>query len=193
MNNRILTKNNLHKRGWQGDLACQFCHKNETITHLFLKCSVAKQIWFWMGRCQDYFYHWKTCLNIFDFAGSLDKDNRIALLVVFSVLVWTLWKHRNALIFQDTPLKPIRSLILLIISLVEYWAGHMDKRIKTAAANWLPTDIHAIPLRVWDPTEHQEVSYQVDSVASPLRIAADDVDGAQMGITCVAGSPASYI
>lgn len=156
---RILTKNNLHKRGWQGNLNCQFCHKNKTVSHLFLRCTVAHQIWFWMGRCQNNFSPWKTYAHIFDFAGNLDKTNQIALLVVFSALSWTLWKNRNALIFQDSTIKTIGSLILLIISLVDYWAGHMHKHIKSAIANWLPEDIQAIPLRVWDPNDHQVVPY----------------------------------
>jgi hypothetical protein len=32
----ILTKDNLAKRSWQGSKVCCFCHKDETIQHLFL-------------------------------------------------------------------------------------------------------------------------------------------------------------
>ena len=38
--------------------------------------------------------------------------------------------------------------------------SNMDKRIKEAAAAWLPEDIHAIPLRVWKPDGNQVVPYQ---------------------------------
>lgn len=55
MHNMILTKNNLDKRGWQGDLTCLLCHKKETVTHLFLKCQVVKQIWFWLEQSQQFF------------------------------------------------------------------------------------------------------------------------------------------
>lgn len=36
----------------------------------------------------------------------------------------------------------------------------MDKRIKEATEEWLPDDINAIPLQVWDPSDNQIVVYQ---------------------------------
>ncbi len=46
LKNRILTKDNLFKRGWRKcDKLCQFCDKEESIQHLFFECSVAKLIW----------------------------------------------------------------------------------------------------------------------------------------------------
>ncbi|KAF3338670.1 hypothetical protein FCM35_KLT17507 [Carex littledalei] len=39
-------------------------------------------------------------------------------------------------------------------------SGHMDKRIKAAASDYLPVELDIIPLRVWDPTDHQMVLYQ---------------------------------
>ena len=159
MHNRILTKNNLYKKGWRGDLTCQFCHKRETITHLFLKCFVARQIWFWFGRSQQHFTDWHSISDIFEFAGTLSKNHQIAFLVIFSAICWTLWKHRNAIIFQDTSIKTIRSIILLIISLFQYWSGSLSKKVKQVADEWLPLDIEAIPLRVWDPSTDQPPLY----------------------------------
>lgn len=115
---------------------------------------------------------------LFYFAGTLNKDHQIAFLVIFSAVCWTLWKYRNTIIFQDTTIKTIRSLILLIPSLFEYWSGHMPKKIKNAAATWLPTDIDAISLRVWDPSDNQLVLYQRDTGA------------AMLGLEGVAGLPA---
>jgi hypothetical protein len=41
----ILTKDNLVQRNWQGNEKCCFCHKNETIKHLFLECRFARVVW----------------------------------------------------------------------------------------------------------------------------------------------------
>ena len=41
----ILTKDNLAKRNWQGSKQCVFCHKDETIKHLFFECPFASSIW----------------------------------------------------------------------------------------------------------------------------------------------------
>jgi hypothetical protein len=38
----LLTKDNLVKRSWQGNKSCSFCHKDETIHHLFFECPFAK-------------------------------------------------------------------------------------------------------------------------------------------------------
>ena len=50
----------------------------------------------------------------------------------------------------------------------------MDKRIKAAAAAWLPEDIHAIPLRVWNPDDNQVVPYQ-GAAAVPGGVAAQPI------------------
>ena len=43
--NRILTKEKLCKRRWQGLSSCEFCGLFESTDHLFFKCSVARYIW----------------------------------------------------------------------------------------------------------------------------------------------------
>jgi hypothetical protein len=42
----VLTKDNLAKRNWQGSKVCCFCHKDETISHLFYECRFARAMWF---------------------------------------------------------------------------------------------------------------------------------------------------
>lgn len=71
-----------------------------------------------------------------------------------------IWKQRYEICFQSSTRKRVISIILLIISVFEYWTGHIDKRIKEGAEEWLPEDINAIPLRVWDPSDNQLVVYQ---------------------------------
>lgn len=48
--NRILTKEKLCKRRWQGLSSCEFCGLFESTDHLFFKCSVARYILccFWL-------------------------------------------------------------------------------------------------------------------------------------------------
>ena len=41
----LLTKDNLTKRNWKGEIKCCFCDKNETIQYLFFDCHVAKFAW----------------------------------------------------------------------------------------------------------------------------------------------------
>jgi zinc-binding in reverse transcriptase len=48
---------NLAKRIWISEVTCPLCAEPESVSHLFLKCNVAMQIWFWMGHSQNYFMH----------------------------------------------------------------------------------------------------------------------------------------
>jgi len=41
----ILTKDNLAKRSWKGSLYCVFCHKKETINHLFFERRLVRSVW----------------------------------------------------------------------------------------------------------------------------------------------------
>jgi zinc-binding in reverse transcriptase len=45
LNYRILTKDNLHKRGWSRSLNCCFCVGSESVDHLFFHCPLSAQIW----------------------------------------------------------------------------------------------------------------------------------------------------
>jgi hypothetical protein len=98
--------------------------------------------------------------DIFEFSCTLGNMRQKAFLIVFSVLCWTLWKHCNEKIFNQTPTKSTKSLILLIISVCEYWTGNMDRSIRAATAEWLLEELNIIPLRVWDPNDNQLVVYQ---------------------------------
>jgi hypothetical protein len=49
--NKILTKQNLVKKGWIGLTNCHFCGLDEDVTHLFLTWPYVRKIWFWMGNC----------------------------------------------------------------------------------------------------------------------------------------------
>jgi zinc-binding in reverse transcriptase len=45
LNNKILTKDNLCKRNWTGDITCVFCSAPESVDHLFFKCPFISTFW----------------------------------------------------------------------------------------------------------------------------------------------------
>ena len=46
MKNKILTAENLKKRGWEHPSSCVLCGKeDETVSHLFLSCQFSRQMW----------------------------------------------------------------------------------------------------------------------------------------------------
>lgn len=93
--NRILTKVNLSRKGWGGTTTCMFCDQHETTNHLFLRCRMVTQIWYWLGKNGLYFRHWRTMKQVIQFAVLLSPSERQTFCIVFSATVWTLWKHRN--------------------------------------------------------------------------------------------------
>jgi zinc-binding in reverse transcriptase len=52
-NNKILTRDNLIKRGWIDVDLCPMCTDMETVFHLFSKCQAARHVWFWIGQSQN--------------------------------------------------------------------------------------------------------------------------------------------
>lgn len=45
LRNSILIKDNLNKRGWIGNSSALFWGKDESIDHLFMKCSISRMFW----------------------------------------------------------------------------------------------------------------------------------------------------
>lgn len=60
--------------------------------------------------------------------------------------------------------------MLLIVSVCEYWTGSLDKKIKEASALWLPVDLDAIPLRIWDPSDNQMVVFLGDELTAVVSV-----------------------
>jgi hypothetical protein len=44
-NNKLLSRDNLAKRQHVPDPSCMFCYEEESVTHLFFECVVAKEMW----------------------------------------------------------------------------------------------------------------------------------------------------
>lgn len=59
---------------------------NLMITYSF-NVFFAKSIWFYMGKCPDQFYQWQSMEDVIQFALTLDKPNRTALLIVASAVI----------------------------------------------------------------------------------------------------------
>jgi zinc-binding in reverse transcriptase len=45
LHNKILTKDNLIKRGWSGHTSCAFCIFTESVDHIFFNCTFITDFW----------------------------------------------------------------------------------------------------------------------------------------------------
>jgi hypothetical protein len=94
--NSILIKDNLVKRGWEGDETCRFCNSKETINHLFFECALARYIWgvvvcsFDLTDLPSYvesLCSWTMCFK--------NKRSKALVTIGVAAILWTVWNVRN--------------------------------------------------------------------------------------------------
>lgn len=113
----IPTKENLRKRGMEGEETCSMCHAEvETQNHIFRLCPVSQMVWksSWLGiisytqmdiGVEDWIMNF---LNLF-FNQDGEEDSR---LLQFISILWSIWLHRNEIIFRNVSVSPERILHL---------------------------------------------------------------------------------
>lgn len=100
--NSVLTKNYLKKRGWRkGNETCQFCDKKEAIQHLFFDWPMARFTWNVVSCAFDL----KPMKNVQHTLGAwtqnCDKVTKQLLLVAVAAVLWSTWKARNKVCFEQ--------------------------------------------------------------------------------------------
>jgi len=137
-NEAILTKDNMIKRNWVGDPECYFCECNETIDHLFFKCSVAKVIWACVARCigaADIPGNLNQCWSWLEKWLPLDKKFHVC---GTAAICWAIWKARNNACFNNKIIKNPLEIICHVGALMKFWAGlyaEVDKEAMEEGAN----------------------------------------------------------
>jgi hypothetical protein len=119
---RILTKNNLAKKGWKGSILCEFCGGNESINHLFFECPLARFNWsvascaLGIERNPENFYD--LCQNwLQEFFGV----DRVVVMLGTTALLWNLWKTRNSSCFQRKMPNNPTDVIFSMCRLLDDW------------------------------------------------------------------------
>lgn len=135
--NSILTKDVLHRRGWMGDWMCQFCGANETITHLFFQCPLARYIWN-VACCVFGFKNYPTSVQhlLGGWIKGFRKKDKCLIKVGVAAVMWALWKTRNNSCFRNMrPHDPV-AVTNMIGNLVSSWAILQGKEGNRDAINW---------------------------------------------------------
>jgi len=98
--NAILTKDNLAKRNWTGDMQCCFCNCTESIDHLFFECITVNYIWslvaFVLGANHrptsfGQYWHW---------IDTLLPNKKGSHMIGLASICWAIWKSRNKCCFE---------------------------------------------------------------------------------------------
>ncbi|RLN08356.1 putative ribonuclease H protein [Panicum miliaceum] len=107
LQSRILTKDRLAARGWQGNSSCSLCNLHEeTAEHLILSCPFAQQVW---SKVNDWL-HGVLPFQGFDFQledcwranlQNMSKHEQKIKAAVLMYVAWNISKERNRRIFES--------------------------------------------------------------------------------------------
>ncbi|KAK9048646.1 hypothetical protein SSX86_032388 [Deinandra increscens subsp. villosa] len=130
---RLPTRTNLASRGITvPSMLCPICQElPETESHLFTGCPTASLLWSIVGQwcfkqCRPFFDVKDLLLDVPDRSSTKSKEFFVD--VVIRATVWTLWKNRNQLVFQERR-NSMQTLIVEVKSLSFLW-------VKARARHW---------------------------------------------------------
>ena len=113
--NKILTRDNLAKRQEVDTDSCLFCTEQETVQHLFFDCAVAQLLWSVVSQALN--------LKISSFldvgAKWLSNKKFAATNIICSATLWSLWKLRNEMCFQNVGWMDLRLLLWMIVGMAQ--------------------------------------------------------------------------
>jgi hypothetical protein len=101
LQNRLNTRGMLKRRKMELDsYTCENCilQKEETLYHLFLRCSFAKRCWQSIGITAPHISNPKRAVN------RIKRQLHISwFMEVIVLMAWSIWKCRNGWIFENIP------------------------------------------------------------------------------------------
>jgi hypothetical protein len=90
----------LAKRNCQGSILCYFCHKDETIQHLFFDCSLAWLIWSIIQVATNLYLPHSVSNMFGTWLWCLDKDVKSLVLAGAATICWAIWRCHNDIVFD---------------------------------------------------------------------------------------------
>ena len=126
MHERVLTGENLEKRGFVGPFRCPLCAEaSENISHLFLKCPYDVSVWMQVlkrwGDGMQLPNHIHACFLKWDklYQGELNEKNgvRACWMKLPKIICWCIQNERNHRIFQDK-IQPAWKIVSKAIALL---------------------------------------------------------------------------
>ncbi|KAJ4780816.1 RNA-directed DNA polymerase (reverse transcriptase)-related family protein [Rhynchospora pubera] len=125
LRDKLLTQQNLAKRGWPSISACKMCQlqAEETANHLFVSCTFAKEI---LTRVSSHFDFTPAAAamdvqSVWLSTGlNLTVQQRALWTSLWAATCWLIWKNRCSSIFSGRQL-PIARIVFDIVSTTMYW------------------------------------------------------------------------
>ena len=112
--NALPTRGTLLKRRLNIDAGCPTCLGDiETIEHIFTECQTGKKVWELASQHQWFPIQFSPdgCQQIDEALRRVRSSRNPMLLKKFSFLLWSMWKERNIVVFENKFFDPLRCLI----------------------------------------------------------------------------------
>lgn len=124
LKDRVWTSDRLARHGLPHQETCPLCsQEQESIDHLLIACVFARSVWFEvlsaLGQEDrspgpgDRLLHWCTAL-------ASGQRNRKDLNTLAMLVLWEMWKHRNAVVF-DNASPSLQDILRLIVNVGREW------------------------------------------------------------------------
>lgn len=138
--NKILTRDNLIRRGWQGDLSCVFCSDPETVNYLFVTCKVPQELWKWIADFNMFPFDCTTILDLRDLDRFIPMKDYNIVEITRGAVLWNIWLERNRIIFRRGTIRSVQSLGVQIVAIAQFWCQHQRYDANSNLQFMLPFD-----------------------------------------------------
>jgi hypothetical protein len=99
--NKVLTWDNLQRRGWQGPNRCPLCEQDlESINHLFVTFPITKLVWQEVLSSLNCCGSWNEASYDRCLWSWLHDYHLKAFKEIPTLITWGLWLHRNQALFE---------------------------------------------------------------------------------------------
>jgi hypothetical protein len=115
--NKIMTRDNLRRRGIPKPMECSFYKDFESVHPLFFDCIVAKQMWALVDRV---FKHKVGKYLDIDSRGLCNKKF-LQFNFISSAVLWGIWNFRNSLVFNRLTSLDLKQVWRVVLSYLRNW------------------------------------------------------------------------
>jgi zinc-binding in reverse transcriptase len=88
---KILTQDQLLRRGWDGNSYCVFCGQYEDIDHLLVQCPTVKILWDWITKFNNLTFNSNSLDDLWLIDCCLSLKDRVLIELIRGTICWIIW------------------------------------------------------------------------------------------------------
>lgn len=140
-----MTKDNMLRKNWHGDPACDFCEQNETINHLFFSCPVAKVVLGVIVVCLIVTSRPNSYNQLWMWIRTTFPNGDKMYMTGLAAVCCSIWKCRNKACFEKNMIKNPCDIIFQINDIVVVLQeGDMKEVLQVGATEMLQAAVSVL-------------------------------------------------